>query len=99
MGTIGETWERVMMKLNVRAMALTLGLLWALAVFGATWWMIACDGATGEPTILGRIYRGYSISPMGSLIGLLWALPDGLIGGVVLAWVYNALAVRGTGEG
>ena len=41
------------------------------------------------------VYRGYSISPTGSLIGLLWALPDGMIGGAVLAWVYNAFAKTG----
>jgi hypothetical protein len=35
---------------------------------------------------------GYSISPLGSLIGFVWATPDGLIGGVILAWLYNAIA-------
>lgn len=77
------------MKLNVRAMSMTLGLLWALTVFGVTWWIIAFDGATGEPTMLARVYRGYNISPLGSFMGVLWALPDGMIGGAVLAWVYN----------
>jgi len=84
------------MKLNVKAMALTVGLIWGVTLFTMTWWMIAFDGATGERTLIGSIYRGYSVSPMGSLIGLLWAVPDGLIGGALIAWVYNLFAGRGT---
>jgi len=82
------------MKLNVKAMALACGLFWGLGVFCATWWVIAFDGATHEPTMLGLIYRGFSISPMGSVIGLIWAIPDGAIGGAVLAWLYNYFAGR-----
>ena len=80
-----------MMKLNVRAFALTTGILWGIGLLGITWWMIVLDGATGEPTLIGRVYRGYTISPGGSFIGLLWALPDGFIGGAIFAWVYNLL--------
>ena len=77
------------MKLNVKAFALSCGLVWGLGLLFITWWIIAFDGPTGEPTLVGRVYRGNSISPLGSLIGLAWALPDGLIGGAVVAWVYN----------
>jgi len=80
------------MKLNVKALALTVGLIWGCTLFGMTWWMIAFDGATGESTLIGKLYRGYTVSPMGSLIGLLWAFPDGLIGGALIAWIYNFFA-------
>ena len=79
------------MRLNVKAFALTCGLLWGLGLFFITWWMIAFDGATGEATLIGKVYRGYNISPLGSLIGLVWALLDGLIGGAIFAWLYNLL--------
>ena len=79
------------MKLNVKAFALSCGLLWGFGLLFITWWIIAFDGATDEPTLIGRVYRGYSISPVGSLIGLAWALPDGMIGGAIFAWVYNLL--------
>jgi hypothetical protein len=84
------------MKLNVKAFALTCGLLWGIGLFVFTWWIIAFDGATGEVTFIGRIYRGYSISPGGSFIGLIWALldGDGLIGGAIFAWLYNLIATR-----
>ena len=58
------------MKLNIKSFALTCGLVWGFAMFELTWWIIAFDGATGEPTLIGRLYRGYSISPAGSFIGL-----------------------------
>jgi len=31
---------------------------------------------------------------MGSVVGLIWAFFDGLIGGVIFAWLYNILAGR-----
>ncbi len=82
------------MKLNVLAFGLTCGLVWGLGVLVLTWWVIAFEGQTGEPTILGLVYRGYTVSAAGSLIGLVWGLGDGLVGGVIFAWLYNVLAGR-----
>jgi len=87
------------MKLNIRAFALTCGILWGLGIFFLTLWIILFDGSTGEVTILGRIYRGYNISVVGSLFGLLWGFVDGLIGGAVFAWFYNLLVGRRTTAG
>ncbi|HTN43804.1 MAG TPA: bacteriophage holin [Nitrospiria bacterium] len=82
------------MKLNVKAFALTFGLIWGFGLFFLTWWIMAFDGATGEAMFIGRVYRGYSVSPAGSLIGLAWALIDGSIGGAIFAWLYNLIASR-----
>ncbi len=82
------------MKLNVRAFALAFGIWWGVGILLGTWWVIAIGGATGEATFLGRLYIGYAISPLGSLIGLVWGFADGLIAGAILAWLYNALAAR-----
>jgi hypothetical protein len=82
------------MKLNVKAFALTSALVWGFGLFCLTWWIIAFDGATGQTTLIGRIYRGYNISPSGSVIGLLWALGDGFVGGAIFAWLYNLIAAR-----
>jgi hypothetical protein len=81
-------------RLNVQAFALTCALIWGIGLFLVTWWIMAFDGATGQATLVGHVYRGYSISPVGSLIGLVWAIPDGLIGGFIFAWLYNAIADR-----
>ncbi len=82
------------MKLNVKAFALICGTIWGLALFFLTWWIIGFDGSTGEITLIGRIYRGYNISPTGSLIGLVWAFGDGLLFGAIFAWLYNLVAGR-----
>ena len=80
------------MKLNVKAFSLACGIIWGLGLFCLTWWIIAFDGATGDPTLIGRLYRGYTISAAGSAIGLVWAFFDGLIGGTIFAWLYNKIA-------
>lgn len=79
------------MKLNVRAFALACALIWGFGLFLITLWIILFDGATGDVTFLGRVYRGYSISITGSIIGLVWAFADGLIGGAIFAWLYNLI--------
>ena len=83
------------MKLNVKAFALASAIIWSLGLFGLTWWIIAFDGVTHQVTLIGHLYRGFNISPMGSLIGLLWGFPDAFIGGAVFAWLYNLIAGRG----
>jgi hypothetical protein len=85
------------MKLNVKAFALAFGLMWGLGLFCLTWWIIAFDGATGETTIIGQVYRGFNISPTGSLIGLVWAFADGAVGGAIFSWLYNCF-VRGCSD-
>lgn len=79
------------MKLNVKALALAFGLIWGFGLFLMTWWIIFFEGPTGEPTLIGRLYRGYNISPPGSLIGFVWGFVDGLIGGSLFAWLYNLI--------
>jgi hypothetical protein len=79
------------MKLNVKAFAYTCAILWGLGLFLITWWFMIFEGASGDTTLIGRVYVGYNISPLGSLIGLLWASFDGLILGAIFAWLYNRL--------
>ena len=82
------------MKLEIKAFGLVCGLVWGVGLFLLTWWIIAFEGATGDVTFIGRMYRGYSISPAGSVIGMVWGFFDGLIGGLIFAWLYNLLAGR-----
>jgi hypothetical protein len=82
------------MKLNVLAFGLACGLVWGLGVFCLAWWVMAFEGATHDPMFLGHIYRGFDISPLGSIIGLGWGLGDGFVAGVILSAIYNALVGR-----
>lgn len=80
------------MKLNVKAFALAGGLLWGLGVFFLTWWLILLEGNNAAPTIINRMYPGYDITPIGSVIGMVWGFCDAGIGGLVFAWLYNNLS-------
>lgn len=82
------------MKINIKAFALTCGIFWGVGLFLITWWIIIMEGFTGEITLIGKVYRGYSISIAGSFIGFLWAFVDGIIGGTVFGWLYNFLVKR-----
>ena len=80
------------MKLNVKAFSVTCALIWGLGLFALTWWIMAFEGATHEVTLIGRLYRGYNISPIGSIIGFVWAFLDALVGGAIFAWLYNSIS-------
>lgn len=77
------------MELDILAMTLSAGIVWGFAVFFYTWWLILWEGSSPESTFLSRIYRGYNITPLGSVIGLIWGFFDGAIGGALIAWIYN----------
>lgn len=80
------------MKLDIRAFALAFAFWWGGSVFLLTWWVIATQGADAGPSLLGTLYLGYAVTPLGSLIGLAWGFLDSLIGGAALAWLYNLMA-------
>lgn len=82
------------MKLHVRSFGLACGILIGLALFLITWWIILTKGLSRETTIVGQFYIGYNISPLGSLIGLVWGFVEGWLGGMLFAWLYNRFAGR-----
>ncbi|MFC1550024.1 bacteriophage holin [Candidatus Neomarinimicrobiota bacterium] len=82
------------MKFNIKAFSITCGLIWGFGLLFVTWWIILFDGASESITFIGKIYRGYNISIGGSLIGFIWAFIDGIIIGMVFAWLYNVLSER-----
>jgi hypothetical protein len=85
------------MKLNVKALALASGILWAAAVLltGIANLIWAGYGAAFLQ-LMASLYPGYhATSSFGSvIIGTLYALIDGAIAGLVLAWLYNLCAGR-----
>ncbi len=81
--------EEIKMKLNLKAMTITFALICGLGLFMLTWWIILLDGSSTDPNLISKVYRGYSFTPLGSIIGLAWGLFDGAIGGASIAWIYN----------
>ena len=80
------------MKLNVKALALTSGLLWGGGVCFATLWLMAFGYQGGVISQLDHFYFGYSFSVVGAFVGLVYGFIDGAIGGALFAWLYNRLS-------
>ena len=77
--------------MSIRAFALTAGIFGAVTMFLIPWWLILIGNAEGPPTLLERMYIGYSFTPLGSLIGAIWGFIDFAIGGAIAAWLYKKI--------
>ena len=77
------------MELRKRALGLSLGLVWGLAILLGTWWLLIW-GYKGELiSKLSQFYIGYSYSWGGAAIGFIWGFVDGFLAGVLIAWFYD----------
>lgn len=85
--------------LNVKALAIACAIFWGAAIFLLTWWIILFEGITGDTLLISKIYRGYTVSPLGSVIGLLYGVVDGAITGAVIAWLYNIITLKMSARG
>jgi ABC-type phosphate transport system permease subunit len=87
------------MKLNLKALALTAGLVWAGAVLmvGVTNLIWPGYGNTFLQ-LVASIYPGYDATgSVGAVIvGTLYALVDGAIFGLVVGWLYNLFLGKGS---
>ena len=79
------------MKFNIKAFASACGLMYGFVLFVSAWWLIA-RGYSNQETLLSMVYPYFTISPLGSLLGLIYGLFDGVIIGALFAWLYNHLA-------
>lgn len=86
------------MKLNLRALAVTSGIVWALALFLTGLVNLIWRGY-GEAflKIMASVYPGYhAAGSIGDLIvGTLYAILDGVICGLVFGWFYNLFLGKG----
>ena len=84
------------MRLNAKALALSIGILWGTSVFIATAWILLFGFDGNTLAKLGNFYLGYTVSWGGAFIGLFYGFIDGLIAGFLLAVLYNAFAGHDT---
>ncbi len=83
------------MKLSMRGLAIAGGLLWGGSIFCVGLAHLAAPGYGGTLlAVAGSIYPGFHGGrDFGDVvIGTLYALADGGVGGFLLAWLYNACA-------
>lgn len=83
------------MKLSLKSLAISIALLWGLSFLFVSLinlFLPSYGGAFLE--LMSSIYPGYK--PVGTLnsvvVGTLYALVDGAVGGVLLGWFYNLFA-------
>ena len=79
------------MKLSVKGLALSAGIVWGAAVLLITLAAVA-RGAGVHVGLLAAIYPGYSVSYVGSIIGLVYGFVSAGIAGALVACLYNKLA-------
>lgn len=80
------------MRLRPLALGIGLGTVWGVSLFITTW--VSYFSGYGKlflEVLAQSIYPGYSISPLGSFLGLFYGFFDGLISGFCIAWIYNKM--------
>jgi len=82
------------MKLDVRAFGLAGGILWSASIFVLTWLGILGYGSLSAASMIKAYYIGYSVSPIGSVVGALYGFFDAGIGCALLALLYNKLVKK-----
>jgi hypothetical protein len=79
------------MKLNIKAFALSCGIIWGSSILVLTFWLLILDSNGRIINDLGNIYIGYSLTWLGGVIGMIWGFVDGLISGAFFSWLYNKI--------
>ena len=89
-----EFLNRSVVRLKGTLLGIAAGLILGLLIFVATIWLVLKGGVQVGPhlSLLSQFLWGYSVSFTGSLIGLLYGMVLGYIGGMTIAWIYNAVA-------
>jgi hypothetical protein len=87
------------MRLNVKALALTVGIFCGLAVLVVASANLIWPGyGRAFLDLVASVYPGYrpSTGIMSVITGAVYGFVDGAIGGALFAWLYNLLAKRMT---
>ena len=85
------------MKLNIKALAFTFGILWGGSIFLAGLANLIWPGyGKACLEVVASIYPGYhATASFGQVIvGTLYGLVDGFVAGLVVGWFYNFFAGR-----
>jgi hypothetical protein len=87
--------EEKQMKLDVKALAITMGLIWGGALLAVGLANLVWPAYGGDfLRVMAAIYPGYAGgSSIGQVIvGTLYGVVDGAIGGAIFGWIYNSIA-------
>jgi len=80
------------MKLRPIAFGIALGAVWGSMLFITTWLSFFTGyGRLFLEVLAQSIYPGYTITPAGSFLGLLYGFLDGLVSATLIGWIYNKI--------
>jgi hypothetical protein len=87
--------ERAVLRLNANILGLVLGIVFGLAIFIATNFLIIKGGEVVGPhlSLLSNFFPFYRVTFVGSIIGFGYGLVSGYVAGLIIATIYN-LVVR-----
>lgn len=89
-----EVLRRAVVRLNGNILGPVLGVIGALIIFSATNFLVLKGGEVVGPhlSLLNQFFIGYSVTFIGSLIGAIYAFITGYVSGLLIGWIYNAVA-------
>lgn len=80
------------MKLDAISFGVASGIIWGALIFISTFIALYTGYTKDFLVVMTNVYPGYTITPLGSLVGLIYGFIDLFIGGFLLAWIYNKIA-------
>jgi hypothetical protein len=84
------------MKLRPVALGVALGAVWGVSLFITTWISYYTGyGRLFLEVLAQSIYPGYTITPFGSFLGLLYGFADGFVSAALIGYIYNKLEKQG----
>jgi hypothetical protein len=75
-------------KICMRALCLSLGITWGLAML-ILGWVAAFGWGTTMVHVFSSLYIGYSPTFWGGIIGGIWAFFDAAVLGIIISFFYN----------
>lgn len=83
------------MKLSIKSLTISLGVLWGLTFLFVSFFNLLWPSyGKAFLEMVSSVYPGYKVvgTPGSVLVGTLYALLDGAIGGALFGWLYNLFA-------
>jgi hypothetical protein len=90
---VEEELRRVFLRVDRVALGFATGVLGGVGLFVATLALVLMGGPVVGPTLglLGQYFPGYSVTPLGSAVGLLYGFTSGFVSGWLFAVLRNAI--------
>lgn len=79
------------MNKTVKKAAIAGGIVWGVMIFLSTFASMYWGYGTEWLRVMMSIYPGYTITPVGSVVGLIYGFFDIFIGTYIVYWVYKQI--------